>query len=52
MKELLAALPDERDNSSELGCFLEVTSTYFHGVVEVDYTCMYDSEHYQQLHSM
>ena len=48
MKQLLAAVPDHRDNSTDLGCYLQVTTTYGKGEAFVDYNCPYDSAFYQQ----
>jgi len=48
MRELLAALPEFRDNATDLGCYLQVTTTYGEGSAFVDYNCPYDSPAYQQ----
>jgi len=47
MQALLAALPDERDDSTDLGCYLQVTTTYGVGHAFVDYNCPYDSTFYR-----
>jgi len=47
MQALLAALPDERDVSTDLGCYFQVTSTYGVGHVFIDYNCPYDSQYYR-----
>ena len=43
----LAALPDERDPSTDLGCYLQVTTTYGKGKAFIDYNCAYSSEWYR-----
>ena len=46
MRALLAAVPEHRDNATDLGCYFQVTSTYWPGFVFVDYNCAYDSPYY------
>jgi len=46
MKALLAAEPDHRDNTTDLGCYLQVTTTYQADIAAVDYCCAYDSPFY------
>ena len=49
MIELLARLPEERDPNTDLGCYMQVTTTYStDGSAFVDYNCAYDSEWYRQ----
>jgi len=48
MKALLDALPSARDNSTDLGCYLQVTTTYGAGHAFVDYNCPYDSTFYRE----
>ena len=48
MQALLAALPDERDSTTDLGCYMQVTTTYDKDTAFVDYNCAYDSEFYRQ----
>lgn len=52
MQELLAALPDERDPHTDLGCYLQVTTTYTPPgeapKAFVDYNCPYDSAWYRR----
>jgi len=52
MQRLLAALPDERDPHTDLGCYLQVTTTYTAPgeapKAFVDYNCPYDSAWYRQ----
>ena len=48
MISLLREVPDDRDNATDLGCYLQVTTTYGRGYAFVDYNCPYDSAHYQR----
>eukprot|EP01051_Picozoa_sp_SAG22_P013112 SAG22_NODE_1435_length_4424_cov_4.592695_1_plen_596_part_10 len=48
MKVLLATVPEHRDNTTDLGCYLQVTTTYTRGTAFVDYNCPYDSPFYRQ----
>lgn len=52
MLRLLAALPDERDPHTDLGCYMQVTTTYTAPGdpprAFVDYNCPYDSAWYRQ----
>lgn len=47
MRTLLAAVPDFRDNSTDLGCYFQVSTTYAEGLAFIDYNCPYDSPAYQ-----
>ena len=48
MKALLAAVPDHRDNTTDLGCYFQVTTTYGKDHAFVDYNCAYDSTYYRR----
>ena len=47
MVALLADAPNHRDNMTDLGCYLQVCTTYDVGIAAVDYNCAYDSAFYQ-----
>jgi hypothetical protein len=51
MQALLAALPDARDGGTDLGCYLQVTTTYVPPgeppAAFVDYNCPYESDFYR-----
>ena len=47
MVALLADVPEHRDNTTDLGCYLQVCTTYEDGLASIDYNCAYDSEFYQ-----
>ena len=47
MLALLADVPKHRDNSSNLGCYLQICTAYEQGIAAVDYNCAYDSDFYQ-----
>ncbi|KAL1510990.1 hypothetical protein AB1Y20_005815 [Prymnesium parvum] len=47
MKAVLADVPEHRDPDTDLGCYLQITSTYLEGMVMVDFNCAYDSAFYQ-----
>lgn len=47
MVALLADVPEHRDNSTDLGCYMQVTTTYVKGIAAIDYNCAYDSDFYQ-----
>ena len=47
MLALLADVPKHRDNSSNLGCYLQICTAYEPGIASVDYNCAYDSDFYQ-----
>jgi hypothetical protein len=49
VQSLLTQLPTHRDNSTDLGCYLQITTTYKDGFVCIDFNCMYDSPFYQKL---
>ena len=49
LRAALAALPERRDPATDLGCYLQVSTTYGRGHAFIDYNCPYDSEHYAAL---
>jgi len=46
MLAALAAVPDARDNTTDLGCYFQVTTTYGADAAFIDYNCPYDSLFY------
>lgn len=47
MLALLAAVPEHRDNTTDLGCYFQVTTTYGRDSAFIDYNCAYDSTFYR-----
>ena len=47
VRDILIQLPDKRDENTDFGCYLQLTTTYLPGLAMIDYNCAYDSAFYQ-----